>query len=103
MREKLKKLTSILISLAVLPTSGCVNVIPSVLGEVVLDTQLIEQTIEQGIWDQAGVAVTAECPSQLSGKPGDVRQCTVEDEFGQISLVDITIQNLNGDITWQVQ
>lgn len=83
--------------------SGCTSLISGLSGEVILDTRLLEETIEEGVLDQTGLTSTATCPDSLSGVPGDVRQCTVEDDFGGIYFVDVTIQNREGDITWQVR
>lgn len=68
-----------------------------------LDVAKVEQTIEAGILDQGGFSVVATCPDPLAGQVGDTRTCSVEDEFGQSGLVDITIQNDNGDIVWKLQ
>jgi hypothetical protein len=39
----------------------------------------------------------------MGGQVGDTRTCTIEDEYGTVALVDVTIQNSNGDIVWKVQ
>lgn len=71
-----------------------------VSGELTLDKAKVEKIIHDGVKKQAGLDVKAECPSRLAGKVGDVRQCTVTDEFGTVAFVDITIQSSSGDITW---
>lgn len=83
--------------------SGCTALLATVSGEVILDTQLLEQTIEEGVFDQTGLYAEVACPSMLSGEPGDVRQCTLEDEFGGLYFVDVTIQNREGEIVWEVR
>jgi hypothetical protein len=82
--------------------TGCEQVLQSVT-EVTLDSALLEETIENGILEQMELYVTAECPDSLGGQPGDVRQCMVTDEFGTNAFVDITIQNYEGDITWELR
>lgn len=99
----MKPLGISLIAGLALVLSGCTSLISGLSGEVILDTRLLEETIEEGILNQAGLSATATCPNSLSGLPGDVRQCTVEDDFGGIYFVDVTIQNREGDITWQVR
>ena len=68
-----------------------------------LDVARVEQTIEDGVLDQADVYVTATCPDPMSGQVGDTRTCSIEDDYGDTELVDVTIQNDNGDIIWQVR
>lgn len=74
-----------------------------VSGELTLDNAKVEKIIHDGVKKQTGLDVKAECPSRLAGKVGDVRQCTVTDDFGTVTFVDITIQSSSGDITWQVR
>ena len=70
---------------------------------VTLDVSRVEQTIEEGVLKQADTSVTATCPDPLSGQVGDTRTCSIEDDYGNTNLVDVTIQNNNGDIVWQVR
>jgi hypothetical protein len=68
-----------------------------------LDVARVEQTIEDGVLDQADVSVTATCPDPMTGQVGDMRTCSIEDDYGDTELVDVTIQNDQGDIVWQVR
>lgn len=70
---------------------------------VTLDVQRVEQMIEDGVLDQGGFSVTATCPDPMSGQVGDTRTCQIVDEYGETALVDVTIQNDNGDVVWEVQ
>jgi len=70
---------------------------------VTLDGPRVENMIETGVLDQSGFSVTATCPNPLSGNVGDTRTCSIEDENGTVALVDVTIQNSNGDIVWKVR
>jgi hypothetical protein len=70
---------------------------------VTLDVQRVEQMIEDGVLDQGGFSVTATCPDPMSGQVGDTRTCQIVDEYGETTLVDVTIQNDNGDVVWKVQ
>jgi hypothetical protein len=68
-----------------------------------LDVARVEQTIEDGILEQADIYVTATCPDPMAGQVGDTRTCSIEDDYGDTELVDVTIQNDQGDIVWQVR
>jgi hypothetical protein len=39
----------------------------------------------------------------MAGQVGDTRTCQIVDEAGTTALVDITIQNDQGDVVWKVQ
>jgi len=39
----------------------------------------------------------------MVGQVGDTRTCQIVDDSGTTALVDVTIQNSNGDIVWKVQ
>lgn len=97
---KLIQIAALTGSIALL--TGCTQVVQS-LTDVTLDSRLIEETVEDGILEQLGYMVVAECPDSMSGEPGDVRQCLVTDEFGNNAFVDITIQNYEGFITWELR
>lgn len=68
-----------------------------------LDVSRVEQTIEEGVLKQADINVVATCPDPMSGQVGDIRTCSIEDDYGTNGLVDVTIQNDQGDIVWQVR
>ena len=70
---------------------------------VTLDVAKVENVIEQGVLDQGGFSVTATCPNPMTGQVGDTRTCQIVDESGTTALVDVTIQNDNGDVVWKVQ
>jgi hypothetical protein len=68
-----------------------------------LDVARVEQIIEEGVLDQGGFSVTATCPDPMAGQVGDTRTCSIEDEYGTTGIVDVTIQNDQGDIVWKLQ
>jgi hypothetical protein len=72
-------------------------------GDVILDSSLVEENIRDGVREQSGLVIDVECPDPLSGLVGDSRQCIAEDDFGQAYIVDVTIQNRDGYIVWQVR
>ena len=70
---------------------------------VTLDVQRVEQMIEDGVLNQGGFTVSATCPDPMIGQVGETRTCQIVDDSGITALVDVTIQNNNGDIVWKVQ
>lgn len=89
--------------IAALIALNSLGVFSDVTGQVNLDVPRVEQMIEDGIYDQSGYSVIATCPSPMAGKVGDTRSCSVEDDSGDTYVVDVTIQNKNGDILWVVR
>lgn len=71
-------------------------------GLVTLDSSKVETLLVDGLLEQAGETVTSWCPNPLAAKVGEVRQCQVTDSTGKTYLVDITIQNTQGDISWRL-
>jgi hypothetical protein len=86
-----------------LMVTGCSTAASIISGEVVLDSQVIEENIQDEVLKQSGLNVVVECPDPMSGQVGDSRQCLAEDDFGQTYLIDVTIQNRDGYIIWQIQ
>lgn len=69
-------------------------------GEVTVSSSLVENSIEDGIRSDLGMEVTADCGDRIQGKPGETRQCLIEDSLGGKTIVDVTIQDASGRITW---
>lgn len=88
---------------AALALAGCSEVTAVMNGEVPLDSARIEAQIEDEVSAQIGGPVTVECPDPLSAEVGQTRQCVIEDSYGTTALVDITVQNSDGYITWEVR
>lgn len=93
-------IASIALALIALNGFGAFN---GLTGQVTLDSSRVENEIETGIYDQSGYSVVASCPSPMAGKVGETRSCSVEDETGTNYIVDVTIQNKNGDVVWVVR
>jgi hypothetical protein len=87
--------------LLVLPLASCSAV--AELTGVSLDVSRVEAMIEDGVLDQGGISVIATCPDPMVGVVGETLTCSIEDEYGDTELVDVTIQNANGDVVWQVR
>ena len=88
---------------SILFLSGCSTAASLISGDVILDSSLVEENIRDGVLEQSGFIIDVECPEPMSGQVGDTRQCLAQDEFGDSYLVDVTIQNREGYIIWQVQ
>jgi hypothetical protein len=83
--------------------SGCSTAASLISGDVILDSSVVEENIRDGVLEQSGLVISVECPDPMSGQVGDTRQCLANDEFGNSYLVDVTIQNREGYIIWEVQ
>jgi hypothetical protein len=70
---------------------------------VVVDTPLVEQSIEREILRQTGELVDVHCASFLLVKPGDGFECSGTTDAGGDFTIDITLQNDHGDIVWKVR
>ena len=102
MSSKLKIAIKIISPLLLLvPLASCSAV--AELSGVTLDVSRVETMIEDGVLEQGGFDVVATCPDPLVGEVGDTRTCTIEDEYGDVEFVDVTIQNAEGDVVWQVR
>jgi hypothetical protein len=70
---------------------------------VAMDVPAVEAEITRGIEDQAGVTgVSVDCPSSVSPKPGSSFKCIAQAE-GERVFVEVTVQNTDGEVVWQVQ
>jgi hypothetical protein len=102
MSSKLKIAIKILSPLLLLvPLASCSAV--AELSGVTLDVSRVETMIEDGVLEQGGFYVVATCPDPMVGEVGETRTCTIEDEYGDTELVDVTIQNSEGDVVWEVR
>lgn len=100
-----RSISLLLISLSTIFAAGLLTSCSTVdqITGVDLDVARVEQTIEDGILEQTDIYVTATCPDPMAGQVGDTRTCSIEDDYGDVELVDVTIQNDQGDIIWQVR
>ena len=83
--------------------TGCSTAASLIGGEVVLDSKKIQDGIRKEISNQSGLNVSVECPDPMSGPVGESRQCVAEDDLGQKYVIDVTIQNRDGYVVWQVR
>jgi|SRR5579883_425991 ribosomal protein L40E len=75
--------------------------LPGIIG-VPIDSARAESVIESGILSQTGFSVSVQCPSHVIAKPGNSFQC-IASGAGLRAIVNVQVQNSNGDIIWQVQ
>jgi hypothetical protein len=76
--------------------------LPSIVG-VPIDKERLETEISAEIKKQINLMVAVECPNHVRAKAGDSFQCIATASDGSRRLVDVRIQNSDGDIVWQVQ
>jgi hypothetical protein len=76
-------------------------VLPQALG-VRIDSDFVEQSIATGIEDRAGISLVVACPEGISVRPGGVFSCTATATDGSQITIDVTVQNTQGDFTWDV-
>lgn len=75
--------------------------VPSLYG-VPIDSARLEAKIAAGIQEQSGLSVTVQCPSNVMAKPGTSFQCIASGD-GSRAVVNVQVQNSQGDVVWQVQ
>lgn len=81
---------------------GCAEIETVLNGEVLLDVNRVENEIKDGIYDQSGIDASVECPDPLSAEVGESRTCLIR-YSGLTELVDITVQNTDGYVIWEVR
>lgn len=80
---------------------GGSGLVSSVAG-VAIDTQAVDTQVAKGIQHQTGIRPDVQCPVSVTVRPGSSCKCPAR-AAEQTVLVDVTVQNANGDIVWQVQ
>lgn len=85
-------LATFIATLALIPSFG-----------VVVDSPLVERSIERAILRQTGESVDVQCAGFLLVTPGDDFQCSGTTDDGSDFIIDITLQNDSGDIVWEVR
>lgn len=69
-----------------------------------LDIDRIEQEIATGIEEQTGIAVTSvECPEDVEAEAGNNFTCTVTAEDGDTASVDVTQEDDEGNVRWNLR
>jgi len=83
--------------LAVIPLARSSGV-----GAGTIDPTKLDATIVSGIHDQSGQTVTVDCPDGQAMTKGNTFSCVATDAAGQNHVVNVTVQNDQGDVVWQV-
>lgn len=68
-----------------------------------LNTDALEDEIVTGIQEQADVAVTVDCPDDIKIEEGNEFTCTAEDDQGTTHTIDITQDDDEGNVSWEVR
>jgi hypothetical protein len=68
---------------------------------LILDDELLEQSIATGISEQMGVSATVACPDDRPISQGDVFTCTATTTDGQQITVQVTQTDATGNVEWE--
>lgn len=66
------------------------------------DRSTLEESIETGA-DKQGVELDAECPESISADPGESFQCAATLEDGSTLVIDVQLQNRDGEVVWSLR
>lgn len=67
-----------------------------------VDIPALEEDIVNGIEDETGAVVTADCPDQVDWATGDSFACAVEFDDGTTREVDVEMVDDDGNVTWSL-
>ena len=71
--------------------------------EGLLDLDLVEQSVNEGLKAQAQVDAKVTCDGRWkASKPGEVFQCQAETTDGRKATVEVTVTDTEGNINWKV-
>ena len=99
-------ITALILSLVAVPATIVMSIVSIGLIAAVgttLDSTLIEQQIARGISDQLGITAVATCPRLMVGTTGTVFQCEAVDPNGDSVIVDVTVTDNVGDVSWAIR
>ena len=72
--------------------------------EGLLDLQLVEASVKQGLKEQVQVDATVSCGDRWKGaKPGGTFECQATTADGEKAVVDVTMTDTEGNITWKLR
>lgn len=69
----------------------------------VLERAKLQSDIAQWVRQKTGSAVTVNCPQDPSMSPGSKWDCLLTAPDGSTAVADVTVQDRQGDVIWQVQ
>ena len=67
-----------------------------------LDNDKLQQVIEDGLQQQAGVTATVTCPDNQPLQQGNTFQCTAVTQDGSNLQIQVTQTDASGNVNWQV-
>jgi Domain of unknown function (DUF4333) len=83
----------LILGLAALIVAGC---------STTLDNVKLQQSIVDGLQQQAGVTAEVTCPNDRPIKQGDIFTCTATTADGQTLTITVTQTDSNGQVHWEV-
>ena len=98
--------TALILSLVAVPAAITMSIVSIGLISVAatsLDSALIEQQITSGISEQLGIDATVTCPGIMIGSEGSTFECDAVDSSGDSVIVDVTVTDSSGDVTWEIR
>ncbi len=100
-------ITGLILSLVAVPAAIVMTIVSIGLigaaATTTLQSTLIEQQIASGISDQLGIDATVACPDSMTGSKGSTFECVATDPNGDSVIVDITVIDSVGGVTWKVR
>lgn len=72
------------------------------IGGSTVDTQKAEEEIAKGIQEQTGISVTVVCPEDVEAEAGGTFTCTATDAEGNDAAVNVTQEDDEGNIQWEL-
>jgi invasion protein IalB len=67
-----------------------------------IDVDSLEQQVQSGLAEQLGGTWTVQCPDSMEVQAGLTANCMATNEDGQSLNVDITQEDDQGTVSWQV-
>ena len=72
--------------------------------EGLLDLQLVESSVKQGLKEQAQIEANVTCGERWKGaRPGGTFECQASTADGEKAVVDVTMTDTEGNITWKLR
>jgi hypothetical protein len=98
--------TALILSLVAVPVAITMSIVSFGLiavADSTLNSALIEQQIASAISEELGIDSTVICPDSMTGPIGAAFECQATDMNGDSVIVDVTISDSIGDVTWEIR
>lgn len=100
-------ITGLVLSLVAVPAAIVMTIVSvgiiGVAATTTFESALIEEQIASGISEQLGIEATVACPESMAGSEGAVFECVATDPNGDSVIVDVTVIDSVGGVTWEVR